>query len=70
MERYGVLSYKNNHMGATTIVTPTVHQHARNPMENWHTPFKIFSALVVLLMVSAMIYGGVMALMYWSGIGV
>lgn len=39
-------------------------------METLYSPFKIFSMVVVLLMVVAMIYGGVMALMYWSGIGV
>jgi hypothetical protein len=39
-------------------------------MQPWYAPFKIFSMVVVLLMVSAMVYGGVMALMYWSGIGV
>lgn len=39
-------------------------------MQPWYAPFKIFSMVVVLLMVSAMAYGGVMALMYWSGIGV
>jgi|APLak6261688347_1056181.scaffolds.fasta_scaffold107426_2 hypothetical protein len=39
-------------------------------MQPWYAPFKIFSMVVVVLMACAIAYGGGMALMYWSGIGV
>ena len=50
------------------MCTITVPHSLRGPHGN--LVLKIFSMVVVLLMVVAMIYGGVMALMYWSGIGV
>jgi hypothetical protein len=66
----GALSYKNNLIAATTMCTTTVLMHREDHMKTLYSPFKIFSMVVVLLMAIAMIYGGVMAMMYWSGIGV
>ena len=40
------------------------------PMLAWFAPLKIFSLIVVLLMVAAMVYAGTMAIVYWSGISV
>jgi|UPI000369ED7B hypothetical protein len=39
-------------------------------MKAWFVPFKLVSYAVVLLMVGAICYGGIIALTYWSGIGV
>lgn len=35
-----------------------------------HGPFKVFSYVVVLLMLVAMIYAAYISIKYWSGIGV
>lgn len=68
-----VLSYKYDPTTTTTMgakqasATPGKRE---DPMKDWYTPFKLFSMVVVLLMAAAMAYGCVMALIYWSGIGV
>lgn len=35
-----------------------------------HGPLKLFSYVVILLMVVAMVYSGYISIAYWSGIGV
>lgn len=35
-----------------------------------HGPLKLFSYVVILLMVIALLYSGYISIKYWSGIGV
>jgi hypothetical protein len=39
-------------------------------MNRWAAPLKMFSFVVVLLMGVAILYAGVISVMYWSGISV
>lgn len=39
-------------------------------MNRWAVPLKMFSFVVVLLMGVAILYAGVISVMYWSGISV
>lgn len=39
-------------------------------MEKWIGPLKIFSHVVVLLMLVAMVYAAFISIKYWSGISV
>lgn len=39
-------------------------------MEKWFGPLKIFSHVVLLLMLVALVYASFISLKYWSGISV
>jgi hypothetical protein len=39
-------------------------------MEKWISPLKIFSHVVVLLMLVAVLYAAFISIKYWSGISV
>jgi hypothetical protein len=39
-------------------------------MEKWFGPLKIFSHVVLLLMLAAMLYAAFISVKYWSGITV